>query len=31
MSRAQLEKMIAITEKKMKEAAKNLDFIQAAQ
>ncbi len=31
MSRAQLEKMITATEKKMKEAAKDLDFIQAAQ
>ncbi len=31
MSRAQLEKMITATEKKMKEVAKDLDFIQAAQ
>ena len=31
LSREQIEKMISATEKKMKEAAKDLDFISAAQ
>ncbi len=31
MNRSQLEKLIVATEKKMKEAAKELDFLSAAQ
>ena len=31
MTRPQMEKLIAETTRKMKEAAKNLDFLQAAQ